>query len=311
LKDAAIMSRHFLMTVDTELSNFPRPHGIFGRADGADWGLQRMIEEFDALELRATFFLDVYAGNSDDLAEQQRAAELIVARGHDLQLHTHPGPAFDPRRDQLRHYSLAEQEDIIAFGCRRLEGWTGIRPVLHRAGDWAADHNSLRALARQGFRADFSASPWSRNCSYTAEVVRGNGWTRSDGMLCGVGTCYQDRLTGRVRRVDLGGVSFLEAADILAAGVDPLIMTLHSFSLLRYNKSRTQFTGAPDYIERLRRYCRLARAEWGYQYRTALEAVTEIESATDGNPPWVALPTTRTLSSAAGLLKSVRERLRA
>jgi hypothetical protein len=297
------------MTVDTELSNFPRPQGIFGTVDGQDWGLKRMIDEFDALEMRATFFLDVYAGNAEDMAEQERAAELIVARGHDLQLHTHPGPAFDPNRDQIRHYSLAEQEDIIAFGARRIESWTGVRPVLHRAGDWAADHNTLKALARQGFQADFSASPWSPNCSYPAQLVQGNGWTRSDGLLCGVGTCYEDRITGRVRRVDLGGVSFLEAADILVLGVDPLIMTLHSFSFLRYNKARTLLTGSPEYIECLHRYARLARDKFGYRFRTALEAVEEIER--EGGAPWIPLPRTRAVSSAAGLLKSVRERLRA
>jgi len=299
------------MTVDTELSNFPRPQGIFGQVKGQDWGLKRMIDEFDALELRATFFLDVYSDNAEDLAQQQRAAELIVARGHDLQLHTHPGPAFDPRRDQIRQYSLAEQEDIIAFGARRLESWTGVRPVLHRAGDWAADHNTLTALARQSFRGDFSASPWSPNCSYSPELVRGNGWTRGEGILCGVGTCYQDRITGRVRRVDLGGVSFLEAVDILAVGADPLIMTLHSFSFMRYNKARTQLRGSPGYIDRLHRYARLAREKFGYQFRTALEAVNEIELTRGGRAPWIALPTTRAVSSAAGLLKSVRERLRA
>lgn len=304
------MTRQFLMTVDTELSNFPRPQGIFGQVGGEDWGLKRMIDEFDALQMRATFFLDVYAGNPDDLAEQQRAAELIVARGHDLQLHTHPGPAFDPSRAQIRQYSLAEQEDIIAFGARRLESWIGVRPVLHRAGDWGADHNTLTALARQGFRADFSASPWSPNCAYTEDLVRGNGWRRSNGILCGVGTCYQDRLTGRVRRVDLGGVSFLEAADILVVGIEPLIMTLHSFSFLRYNKSRTQLSGSPEYVEGLRRYARLAREEFAYQFRTALEAVNEVEAVKE-SPPWAALPRTRAVSSAAGLLKSVRERLRA
>lgn len=305
------MTRQFLMTVDTELSTFPRPQGIFGQVRGQDWGLERMIDEFDALELRATFFLDVYAADAADLAEQKRAAELIVARGHDLQLHTHPGPAFDPRRDQIRQYSLAEQQDIIALGARRLESWTGVRPVLHRAGDWAADRNTLRALAQQGFRADFSASPWSPNCNYPAELIQGNGWTRSDGILCGVGTCYQDRITGRVRRVDLGGVSFLEAVDILAVGVDPLIMTLHSFSFLRYNKARTLLTASPEYVDSVRRYARLAREKFGYQFRTALEAVDEIELARGDSLRWVALPTTRAVSSAAGLLKSVRERLRA
>jgi hypothetical protein len=128
--------------------------------------------------------------------------------------------------------------------------------------------------------------------------------------LCGVGTCYQDRLTGRVRRVDLGGVSFLEAVDILVVGIEPLIMTLHSFSFLRYNKSRTQLSGSPEYVDGLRRYARLAREEFAYQFRTALEAVNEVEALRE-SPPWAALPRSRAVSSAAGLLKSVRERLRA
>jgi peptidoglycan/xylan/chitin deacetylase (PgdA/CDA1 family) len=270
-----------------------------------------MIDVLESLGLRGTFFLDPYGGNEPDLAEQRWAAELVVARGHDLQLHTHPGPAFDPARAQLRDYSLGEQEEIIELGCQRLEQWTGTRPVLHRAGDWAADHQSLGALIRHGFRADFSASPWSRNCGLAPEAIRGNGWTRIDGILCGVGTYYRDRLTGRMRRVDLGGVSFLEATDILSMRIDPLILTLHSFSFLRHNRARTRFAPSPDYIERLRRYCRLAREEWGYRTSTALEAVTEIEAAPEAMLPWAELPTTRTLSSCAGLLKSVRERLRA
>ena len=116
-----------LITVDTEISNFPRSMGLWGRVDGEDWGLGRLIDTFDEIEARGTFFLDAYAGNDDDLAEQRRAAELIVKRGHDLQLHTHPGPAFERARDQLRHYTLPEQEEIIELGCRRIQQWSGVR----------------------------------------------------------------------------------------------------------------------------------------------------------------------------------------
>jgi len=110
------MAPRLLITVDTELSNFPRPHGISGRVGGEEWGLRRMIDVLESLGLRGTFFLDPYGGNEPDLAEQRWAAELVVARGHDLQLHTHPGPAFDPARAQLRDYSLGEQEEIIELG---------------------------------------------------------------------------------------------------------------------------------------------------------------------------------------------------
>lgn len=300
-----------LVTIDTELSNFPRPLGMSSHLAGQDWGVRRMIEVLDGLEVRATFFLDVYAGNPQDFGEQQRVAEMVAASGHDLQLHTHPGPSFDPRRERLRDYSPAEQEEILELGCSRIMQWTGTRPVLHRAGDWAADRHSLEALVRRGFRADFSASPWSRDCRLPAEIVNGNGWKRSSGLLCAVGTCYRDWLTGRIRRVDLGGVSFREATDVLAMQIDPLILTLHSFSFLRYNRSRTHVTPFPDYIERLRRYCTLARERWNYRPGSALEAVNGIESQPGSPLPWDGLRTSGSLSSCAGLLKSVRERLRA
>ena len=304
-------SPRILITVDTELSNFPRPLGISSRLAGEDWGVQRMIEVFASLGIRATFFLDVYGGDAPDLHEQRRAAETIVAAGHDLQLHTHPGPSFDARRAALSDYNVEEQQAILELGCRRLREWTGTRPLLHRAGDWAADGDTLEALRREGFRADFSASPWSRACRMPRELVAGNGWQRSAGLLCGVGTCYVDRLTGRVRRVDLGGVSFREATDLLALRIDPLILTLHSFSFLRYNRSRTRVAPFPEYIDLLRRYCAIARERWGYQTAAALEAVAEAASLPDAALPWSALPTSRSLSSCVGILKSVRERLRA
>ena len=268
-------SPRLLITVDTELSNFPRPLGISSRLAGEDWGVQRMIEVFASLGIRATFFLDVYGGDAPDLHEQRRAAETIVAAGHDLQLHTHPGPSFDARRAALSDYNVEEQQAILELGCRRLREWTGTRPLLHRAGDWAADGDTLEALRREGFRADFSASPWSRACRMPRELVAGNGWQRSAGLLCGVGTCYVDRLTGRVRRVDLGGVSFREATDLLALRIDPLILTLHSFSFLRYNRSRTRVAPFPEYIELLRRYCALAREQWAEAPAAALQAVAE------------------------------------
>jgi peptidoglycan/xylan/chitin deacetylase (PgdA/CDA1 family) len=304
-------SPRLLITVDTELSNFPRPLGMSSHLAGEDWGVRRMIEEFGSMDIRATFFLDAYGNDAQDLAEQQRVAEMVAAAGHDLQLHTHPGPAFDPRRQRLRDYGPAEQEEILELGAKRLTQWGGTRPVLHRAGDWAADPNSLEALGRRGFRADFSASPWSHDCKLPRELVNGNGWQRSHGLLCGVGTCYRDWLTGRVRRVDLGGVSFREATEILELGINPLILTLHSFSFLRYNRTRTQIAPFPGYIEDLRRYCRIARARRNYRIGSALEAVAEIESRPAVPLPWSELPKSGSVSSCTGLLKSVRERLRA
>ena len=108
-------SRSLLITVDTELSNFPDGQGIWGRVGSESWGIGRMLDEFDDMGVKATFFLDVYGRAESEVALQRKAAELIVARSHDLQLHTHPGPAFDTNRPRLRDYSEAEQTEILEF----------------------------------------------------------------------------------------------------------------------------------------------------------------------------------------------------
>jgi Polysaccharide deacetylase len=303
------MTQQLLITVDTELSNFPQGQGLWGTIGSEEWGLRRMIRVFDELGIRATFFLDVYGKIDEELDHQHRAAELIAASGHDLQLHTHPAPAFDRTRPQLRDYNLTEQRDIIETGCERLTKWTGKRPVLHRAGDWAADHRSLEALRACGFRADFSASVWSKSCGLDPDAIQGNGWTNIDGMLCGVGTCYRDRLTGRLRRVDIGGVSFPEVTDVLSKRVNPLFLTLHSFSFLQFNRARTEFRANAGYVERFQRFCQIAREKWGYLAMTALQAVTEIEEAPQETLSWSPLPTTSAISSASGLVKSIHNRV--
>ena len=302
------MKPRLLITVDTELSNFPDAQGLWGRVGNEDWGLERLLDEFDSLQIAATFFVDVYGGDARQAGEQRRAVERIHARGHDVQLHTHPGPAFDPARPRLRDYSLAEQQEIVESGCRRMEQWIGERPVLHRAGDWGADNVTLQALKRCGMRADFSASPWSRDCGIVSDAIVDNGWARIEGMLCGLGTCYRDRITGRIRRVDLGGASFREVREIVARGIDPLFITLHSFSLLRFNRARTRFSGDDDYLRRLRSLCVIARERHGYQSSTALEAVQALEGCADASLPRSALPTSTVLSSGTGILKSISGR---
>lgn len=62
-------------------------------------------------------------------------------------------------------YNLDEQTTIIRDGMRLLETWTGRPVVAHRAGAYAADQNTLKALESGGIRIDssmFWGHPWSR-----------------------------------------------------------------------------------------------------------------------------------------------------
>ena len=301
-------TRSLIITIDSELSNFPGTMGLWGQVDGTEWGLRRVVAVLDEMGLRGTFFLDAYGGTPEAVEEQRRAAEFIAGSGHDLQLHTHPSPAFDARRQRMRDYSRGEQVEILEFGAERLRSWTGQRPVLHRAGDWGADHVTIEALRSTGFRADFSGSPWSPNCGYSGSVVDGNGWRRVDGLLCAVGTCYRDRLRGKVRRVDIGGCSEAETTDIMGCGVEPLTLTLHSFSFLRFDRRRTRFGAYEGYIRRLRRFEQRAM-RLGYKATTAVEAAAVMARVGESDLPWSTLPTTNLWASGSGLLKSAWNRI--
>jgi hypothetical protein len=167
------------------------------------------------------------------------------------------------------------------------------------------NQQSLEALRQTGFRADFSASVWSDNCALDRASINFNGWGRLDGLLCGVGTCYRDRLLGRLRRVDLGGASFTEVREMLGRGADPMILTLHSFSFMTYNRARTKLFANPAYVERLRTFVDEAVRTWGCRLISGAAAVAEIEALPDASLPRAPLPIASTWASAAGLAKSL------
>src|SRR5262249_6140272 len=152
-------------------------------------------------------------------------------------------------------------------------------------------------------------SVWSDNCALDPASIRFNGWARLEGLLCAVGTCYQDRLLGRMRRVDLGGASFVEIREMLGRGIDPMILTLPSFSFMTYNRARPRFFPNPDYVERLRAFVDEAVRTSGYRLVSAAAAVAEIEALPDASLPRTALPVTSSWASAAGLARSVYGRI--
>jgi hypothetical protein len=127
------------------------------------------------------------------------------------------------------------------------------------------------------------------------------------GLLCAVGTCYRDRLTGRVKRVDVGARSEAETTDIMGWGVEPLMLTLHSFSFLRFDRRRTRFDADEGYVRRLRRF-RQRAARLGYRAATAVEAAAAMARVVESDLPWSTLPTSSLWASGTGVLKSAWNR---
>ena len=73
------MTPSLLVTVDSELSNFPYGQGLWGKVGDESWGLARLIKVFDELEISATFFLDVYGGDDEQVKHQRMARRSFRA----------------------------------------------------------------------------------------------------------------------------------------------------------------------------------------------------------------------------------------
>jgi peptidoglycan/xylan/chitin deacetylase (PgdA/CDA1 family) len=124
--------------------------------DRAPCGLMQIARLLQDRGWSGTFFLNAYEERQFG-AQKMRDMTLRLQRlGHDVELHTHPDAAYDPKRHEMYEYSLDEQTTIVRDGVRLLEGWTGQPVVAHRAGAYSADENTLIALERNGIPLDSS-----------------------------------------------------------------------------------------------------------------------------------------------------------
>lgn len=239
------MKTKFILTVDVET----RTHGdssqdISGAIPGhaGNFGVERIMDLLEEQQARGTFFLNVYeiAKRGEDVVRS--AARLIHERGHDLELHTHPRPMF--RFYGMSQASFDEQKAILEKGIALLEGWTGKKVVAHRAGAFAANTDTVRAVAAAGLRADCSLSAGSHVAvPLVAELGATNSVQRVDGTWEIPATCFDQVRIGpwHSRRIlDIEGCTLPEIKRVtrwaVRNGLPTVCILMHSFSLSRQNK---------------------------------------------------------------------------
>jgi hypothetical protein len=198
-----------------------------------------MMDMLEAQNLRGTFFLNPYeiAIHGDEFTAQ--AARQIHARGHDLELHTHPLPVF--RRYGISNAPFEEQVAILAWGIDRIRRWTGKRIVAHRAGAFSANLDTLRAMDAVGLRVDCSLSPGSRVRVPLVKELGVSNLARRVGAIWEIPMTYFDQVRiGRwsSRRIlDLEGNSLSEIKHVTRQAIRHRVPTVcilvHSFSFLR------------------------------------------------------------------------------
>jgi hypothetical protein len=132
-------------------------------------GIHYQMEIMDRHGLKAVFFVDPMPALVWGDEAVERIVTPILARGHDVQLHLHTewlalagrsSPIAPGRTGRnLADFTCGEQEALIGWAAERLVSAGARYPLAFRAGNYGANDDTLRALARLGIAFDSSFAP--------------------------------------------------------------------------------------------------------------------------------------------------------
>lgn len=169
------LTTRVLVTIDTELTWRPGEgwndwQSSYARSyEAAGVGVTYQLRVLAQHALKACFFVDPVPACVYGIEPIKRMVDPILAAGQEVQLHLHPqwfGAANGETTSafELTEYDEQTQRDLIARA-RDLLVEAGVPdPIAFRAGSYAANDATLRALATLGFRYDSSHNghqhPW-------------------------------------------------------------------------------------------------------------------------------------------------------
>ncbi|MBN2212126.1 MAG: hypothetical protein JW709_12080 [Sedimentisphaerales bacterium] len=284
MSEPTIQKPGVYLTIDVECSMGGAGHNpalrpvsperaVWGRYDNNTWGIPLIVEILARYELPATFFLDAFIDEQGYPGQSEPICHYLLERGHDVQLHIHPGHKFYalrqkslnlPRTDQIADLSPDMQFALLEEGADRIRRWTGIKPCAFRAGNMGASTETLKQLAAVGIPIDssYTFAFAGGQCPFPpSEPYNGSRWY-DDVLELAFSGFYQPRLPGikPAKVLDPMGICFEECRDLIrhlaCDGVDAVLI-LHSFSLFKVQNKQYD-GGRPNRIitRRFERLCR-------------------------------------------------------
>lgn len=220
---------------------------VYGRSPRGEFALPATLEILQRHGLRATFFVEPLFSARFGAEFLSCIVRMIEAAGQEVQLHLHPewtNEIADPpiqdasrKRQHLIHYSLEEQEQLLLFGLGLLRAHTTSDVWAFRAGNYAANADTYRALRKAGLTADSSLNRASTHSGLDVEQCQD---LRSAFVLNGVQvypiTVFRDGL-GRQRPSQVGTCGLLEMHQALDSayryGRRHFVIVSHNFEMLR------------------------------------------------------------------------------
>jgi hypothetical protein len=267
------------ITTDTEV--WPRTRGgrasdfaadlaedVYGVTDEGEFGIGFQMDLLESFQLRGVFFVESLFATAVGEGPLSRIVETIQQRGHEVQLHVHPewlqlgaGALLTERSGKnLKDYTFDAQTVLIAKGLENLRACGAREITAFRAGNCAANFDTLRALHRIGIPRDSSY-----NISYLHSDcgLRTNRPLLQPGVLEGVQefpiSFFQD-WPGHHRPVQVAACSTAEIQAALstahAYGWRSFVVISHSFEMLK-GRHTPNAKIRPDHrvVQRFRELC--------------------------------------------------------
>lgn len=228
----------------------------YGRSAAGAYALPKTVETLRQHDLRGVFFVEpLFAAR---FGEQWLACivDLLQEAGQDVQLHLHPEWTDEitpppianatTKRQHLTYYTADEQTTLIALGRRLLERAKGSPVTAFRAGSFAANRDTYRALRANGITIDSSLNACYDHTEGTIDSMHAFTSHRViDGVQVYPVTVLRDGF-GRPRAAQLNGCTFgeLRAALVAAerAGVRRFVIVSHNFEMLKPGTSDPDWT---------------------------------------------------------------------
>jgi hypothetical protein len=234
---------------DCRQSNFDR--SIAGKTPGSSVGIEYQMDVFDRCGLKAVFFVDPMPALLWGVEAIADVVGPIVARGHDVQLHLHTewlefagskNPVGSRTGLNIKQFSFDEQLILLDYARTTLIAAGAPPPVAFRAGNYGANDDTLRALAKLGISYETSHCPGIANS--LCDISLGPD-VRGPVMHQGVMEVPIGSIAGFSGAQRHAQITALSASEICAAikfshanQCGPFTLVSHSFELLSRDRSR-------------------------------------------------------------------------
>lgn len=132
-------------------------------------GIENWRKLLNKHKVKATFFLSTncFSAKGNEYNKIIKQLRLLLKEGHEIGLHLHPdsdlalqsllGKSFDAT--SAKFYSEKEINELVKAGKELIKKHLGINVTSFRWGNWALNTDAVKALEKNGFKVDSSATP--------------------------------------------------------------------------------------------------------------------------------------------------------